>query len=70
MQTHTGKTALHKAVKNGDIKKINLLLANNADVHIKTNTGKIALDYVQKINIHNEHIQLIITTLKNEIKDK
>jgi ankyrin repeat protein len=64
IQTHKGKTALHKAVKDGDIKKINLLLAHNADGSITTHKGKTALDYAQKAHINSEHIQLIIAALE------
>lgn len=70
IQTHKGKTALHKAVKNGDIKKIKLLLAHNADASITTNNGKTALDYAQKINIPHEQIEAIIAALENKIPNK
>lgn len=70
MQTHQGTTALHKAIKNSDVKKIHLLLTHNADVSITTNKGETALDYVQKIDINNEQALIIITALKNEIEKK
>lgn len=64
IQNDQGTTALHKAVKNGDIKKIHLLLTHNADVSITTNKGETALDYVQKANVNSKHIQLIVAALE------
>jgi len=65
-QDKAGETALIKAVKKNNLKMVELLLANGADVRLSDGAGKTAIDYTKFYNLKQRKVRALLKKALNK----